>query len=105
MSYIRTVQSRAYDAYYDPTYTAAGAMGMDPRVASAMSTTNAVSGTTRFKYFRRPIMPRTTAVPPSVLLAPTATTNPTIPVEDVPEPSTKTAEVQTVRNGYDCIVQ
>lgn len=99
MSYTRTVQSRPYDAYYDPTYTASGAMGMDPRVAAAASTTNAVSGTTRFKYFRRPIMPRTNAIPPSILLAPTAVTNPTIPVEDEPEPLTRTTEVQTVRDA------
>ena len=96
MSYTRTVEARAYDNYFDPTYTAAGAPGLDPRVRAAVSTTNAVSGTTRFKYFRRPIMPRTNAIPPSILLAPTAVTNPTIPIEDEPEPLTKTAEVQTV---------
>jgi hypothetical protein len=96
MSFTRTVESRAYDAHFDPTFTPAGAMGMDPRVAAAMSTANAVSGTTRFKYFRRPIMPHTNAIPPSILLAPTATTNPTIPLEDEPEPFTRTAEVQTM---------
>ncbi|CAM9223040.1 unnamed protein product, partial [Ectocarpus fasciculatus] len=55
-----------------------------------------VSGTTRFKYFRRPIMPRTNAIPPSILLAPTAVTDPNIPIADEPEPLTRTTEVQTM---------
>lgn len=96
MSHTRTVESRPYDNYFDPTYTAAGAVGLDPRVRAAVSTTDAVSGTTRFKYFRRPIMPRTNAIPPSILLAPTAVTNPSIPIDDEPDPLTKTVEVQTM---------
>ena len=96
MSYTRTVQSRPYDQYFDPTYTSHANAHMDPRVVAAVSSTNAVSGTTRFKYFRRPIMPRTNAIPPSILLAPTAVTDPNIPIEDEPEPLTRTTEVQTV---------
>jgi hypothetical protein len=42
-------------------------------------------------------MPRMSAVPPSVLLAPTvASTDPGVPVEDIPEPPTKEAEIQTM---------
>jgi hypothetical protein len=98
MSFTRTVESRPYDSHYDPTYTTtrSAAMAFDPRVAAAMSTTNAVSGTTRFKYFRRPVMPRTNAIPPSILLAPTSTTNPALPLADRPQAATRTVEVQTV---------
>jgi hypothetical protein len=96
MSYTRTVESRAYDAYFDPTYTTSHHMATDPRVAAIISTTDTVSGAARYKYFRRPIMPRTSALPAAVLLAPTSVTNPTIPIEDIPEPLTKTVEVQTM---------
>ena len=41
-----------------------------------------VSGQQRFKYFKRPIMPRVNAIPPQVLLAATtAAVNPLIPEE------------------------
>jgi hypothetical protein len=97
MSRTRVVESRPYDAYFDPTFTSASAaMAMDPRVAAAVSSGAVVSGTTRFKFFRRPIMPRATAVPPSILLAPIVASAAVVPVQDLPEPPTKTVEVQTV---------
>eukprot|EP00604_Paraphysomonas_vestita_P001268 CAMPEP_0174824294 /NCGR_PEP_ID=MMETSP1107-20130205/32751_1 /TAXON_ID=36770 /ORGANISM="Paraphysomonas vestita, Strain GFlagA" /LENGTH=705 /DNA_ID=CAMNT_0016050873 /DNA_START=746 /DNA_END=2863 /DNA_ORIENTATION=- len=41
-------------------------------------------------------MPRISAIPPQILLAPTSSENPLIPVEEDPEPATKNAEVQTI---------
>lgn len=96
MSRTRTVESRAYDNNFDPVYTGPYTMHSDPRVATAISNTNVVSGQSRYKYFRRPVMPRISAIPPQILLAPTASDDPLVPVEDEPEPATKTAEVQTV---------
>eukprot|EP01035_Chromulina_nebulosa_P023396 gene23396-30321_t len=56
-----------------------------------------VSGQQRFKYFKRPIMPRVNAIPPQVLLAATtAAVNPLIPEEKKKEPVTKDAEIQTI---------
>jgi hypothetical protein len=97
MSYTRTVESRPYDTRYDPVYTGPYNIQSDPRVAAAASTSNVVSGQSRYKYFRRPVMPRVSAIPPQILLAPTTDDDPLVPVEDEPEPKTKHAEIQTVR--------
>lgn len=59
------------------------------------SSKTVVSGSHRFKYFKRPIMPRVSAVPPQILLAPTKTENPMVPVDNTVEPTVKDAEVQT----------
>jgi hypothetical protein len=92
------MESRPLDAAYDPTYIGPFTnVGMDARVRATVSGANVASGTTRYKYFRRPVMPRMSAVPPSVMLAPTvANTDPGVPVEDIPEPPTKEAEIQTM---------
>jgi len=92
------MESRALDFRYDPTFIGPFTqVRMDPRVAAQMSAPTAVAGATRFKYFRRPVMPRMSAIPPTVLLAPTvAETDPTVPLEDVPEPAQKSQEVQTM---------
>jgi hypothetical protein len=92
------MESRPMDARYDPTFIGPFTqVRMDPRVAAAMSAPTAVAGATRFKYFRRPVMPRMSAIPPTVLLAPTvASTDPTVPLEDIPEPPQKNQEVQTM---------
>ena len=92
------MESRPLDARYDPTFIGPFTqVRMDPRVAAAMSAPTAVAGATRFKYFRRPVMPRMSAIPPTVLLAPTvAATDPTVPLEDIPEPPQKNQEVQTM---------
>jgi hypothetical protein len=93
----RTVESRPYDAYFDPVFTTPqNYIQSDPRVAVAASAANVVAGSGRFKYFRRPIMPRISAIPPQVLLAPTTSDDPLIPIEEEPEPPTKNAEVQTM---------
>jgi hypothetical protein len=96
MSYTRTVESRAYDTHYDPVYTSSTNMRADPRVAAVMSTSDAVSGSERYQYFRRPVMPRISAIPAAVLLAPSVQDDFTASVEEDPEPSTRTVEVQTV---------
>ncbi len=87
-------ESRPYDQFFDATYTTS-AYRSDPRVAAAMSRPEAVSGSGRYSYFRRPIMPRMTAVPPQVLLAPTETIDPLAPVEEIEELPVKNQEVQT----------
>jgi len=98
MSHTRVIESRPYDSHYDPVYTGPyNNVGMDPRVRAAVSSTDVVSGTTRFKYFRRPIMPRISAVPPNLLLAPTSKEDPMVPIEEKPEPAVKNVEIQTVR--------
>ncbi len=92
------MESRPLDARYDPSFIGPYTqVRMDPRVAAAMSAPTAVAGATRFKYFRRPVMPRMSAIPPTVLLAPTvAETDPNVPLEDIPEPPQKNQEVQTI---------
>ena len=75
-------------------------MRIDPRVARQNSSSKVVSGQARYKYFRRPVMPRVSAIPPQILLAPTVDDDPLVPVEDEPEPLTKTVEVQTVSLSY-----
>lgn len=96
MSLTHVMESRPYDAHFDATYTGPyNNPRLDSRVAAALSSTNMVSGTMRFKYFRRPIAPRMSAMPPGVLLAPTKAHDPMVPVEEAPEPLVKNAEVQT----------
>lgn len=96
-TFTRTVESRPYDSRYDPTFTNPFTnASLDPRVMAAVSSTNAVAGTGRFKYFRRPIMPRISAIAPQVLLAPTNTENPLVGYVEELEPATKNAEIQTV---------
>ena len=92
------MESRPLDARYDPSYIGPFTqVRMDPRVVAQVSASTTVAGQARFKYFRRPVMPRMSAIPPSVLLAPTvASTDPSVPLEDVPEPPQKTQEVQTM---------
>lgn len=57
-----------------------------------------VSGSERFKYFKRPIMPRVSAIPPQILLAPVSATdnNPLIPVEKIDDSTVKDVGVQTM---------
>jgi len=98
MSLTRVTESRPYDARYDPSYTGPfhNNASMDPRVKAAISKPEMVAGAPRYKYFRRPIMPRMSAVPPNILLAPTNDNNPMVPVEEVAELLVKTVEVQTM---------
>lgn len=95
MSLSYVAESRAYDMVYDTTYVGPfHQASTDNRVK--MSSNTIVSGSSRYKYFRRPIMPRMNPVPPQVLLAPTAAIDPMIPTEVQPEPTLKTVEVQTM---------
>lgn len=98
MSRTHVMESRPLDAHYDSTFIGPFTnVQMDARVKASVSGPAVASGTARYKYFRRPVMPRMSAVPPSVLLAPTvASTDPGVPVEDIPEPPTKEAEIQTM---------
>ena len=97
MSQTRVTESRRYDAKYDTTFIGPFTnIQMDPRVVATVSSTNVVAGQERFKYFRRPIMPRMSAIPPQVLLAPTVAQDPTVPMAEIAEPLVKNVEVQTI---------
>ena len=74
-------------------------VGYFPNVnAICFSSCNAgvVAGTQRYKYSRRPIMPKLNAVPPQILLAPTVAQNPMAIVEELAEQDIKEKGVQTV---------
>lgn len=103
MSFTRVVETRAYDTYYDPVYTGPynNTAATDARVVTMMSSANNVSGAARFKYFKRPIMPRVNAIPPHLLLAPTSKDDPMVPIEAEPEPTVKSVEVQTMYRESD----
>jgi len=62
--------------------------------------TAVVSGTHRYKYFKRPIMPKVNAYPPQILLAPTTAgkeeNNPLIPIHEEVEKTVKDAGIQTL---------
>ena len=98
MSRTHVMESRPLDYRYDATFIGPYTnVRMDARVTHAVSNPQTVAGATRFKYFRRPVMPRMSAIPPTVLLAPTvANTDPGVPMEDIPEPPQKTQGVQTM---------
>jgi hypothetical protein len=67
---------------------------------SGGATQTVISGTHRFKYFKRPIMPRVNAYPPQVLLAPTVAAgvenNPLVPVPVEEDVATKEMGIQTM---------
>jgi len=56
---------------------------------------NIVSGTSRHKYFKKPLVPHLHAVAPSVLLAPTAKVDPMVRVVDDEGETVKDVGVQT----------
>ncbi len=64
----------------------------------ATSSATMISGTHRYKYFKRPIMPRVNAYPPQILLAPTSEgeNNPLVPIPVEPEAQVKETGVQTM---------
>lgn len=67
-------ESRAYDAYFDPVWASAGG----PRAPSVKFDATAMSGSGRFKFFQRPMVPHLDAVAPGVLLAPTLEHDPLV---------------------------
>ena len=99
MSWTRTVEQRAYDHLYDPVYTTPTTglyRNAAPAPVKALSQPgNDVSGASRHKYFKQPIVPHLHAVAPEVLLAPTAHQDPLVPPVDDDEPLTKAVAVQT----------
>lgn len=90
--------SRPYDAVFDSTYTTPFTSNVrtDARVRASVSKSGAVAGSERFKYNRRPIMPKLNAVPPQILLAPTVAQNPMAVIEEAAEPEIKDMGIQTV---------
>jgi hypothetical protein len=98
MSVIRTgvTESRPLDAMYDSSFVGPYTQSFtDKRVLSKLSSSNMVAGKSRFKYFRRPVMPVVSSASPQVLLAPT-NEDPLVPIEEETEPQVKTVEVQTM---------
>jgi len=97
---INVMESRPLDARYDPSFIGPFTnVGNDPRVTAVISSTDMVAGQARFKYFRRPVMPRINAIPAHILLAPTRAIDEAAKsgvVVDEPEPMVKDAEVQTL---------
>ena len=97
MSYTRVVESRVFDSVYDPVFTTpytaptAAPAGFSEQVRSGAL----VGGTSRHKFFSRPVVPHLDAVAPEVLLAPTEQTDPMQPPDEEPESRTKEAQVQT----------
>ncbi len=73
-------------------------MTVEARSSSGVASRTIITGTHRYKYFKRPIMPRVNAYPPQVLLAPTAQgeNNPLVPVSTEVEVSTKEMAIQTM---------
>jgi hypothetical protein len=65
---------------------------------TATSSATMVSGTHRYKYFKRPIMPRVNAYAPQLLLAPTGEgeNNPLVPLPQEVEAQVKDAGMQTM---------
>ena len=93
----RITESRAYDAAYDPVYTGPFSnTHTDPRVTAAVSSPAIVAGQGQFKYFRRPNMPKITAVAPHLLLAPPVRSEVNKNQNVIQEVATKDAEVQTM---------
>ncbi|KAH8073877.1 hypothetical protein JL721_2424 [Aureococcus anophagefferens] len=81
-------ESRAYDAYFDPVWATAGG----PKAPAVKFDAAAMSGSGRYKFFQRPMVPHLDAVAPGVLLAPTAEAT---PLDDAPESRVRDATVQT----------
>ena len=92
----RVVESRVFDGVYDPVVDAVhGADGRAGRLQRAGAVGRARGGTSRHKFFSRPVVPHLDAVAPEVLLAPTEQTDPMQPPAEEPESRTKEAQVQT----------
>ena len=98
-THTRVTESRTYDMVYDPTYIGPFTNSQnDPRVVARVSSTQSlVSGNEQFKYYKRPNMPRATALSPHILLSPSlqcdSADNYSEPVEEV---TMKDAVVQTM---------
>lgn len=89
-------ESRPLDAMYDSTFIGPFTQTItDKRVLSKLSSSNMVAGKTRFKYFRRPVMPVLASTSSQILLAPKVE-DPLVPAEEENEPHVKTVEVQTM---------
>eukprot|EP00750_Incisomonas_marina_P007997 INCI15140.1.p1 GENE.INCI15140.1~~INCI15140.1.p1 ORF type:complete len:674 (-),score=163.36 INCI15140.1:69-2090(-) len=103
MSYTRTVPNRPYDHMYDSTFTTStNTRAYRAQVrANPVNVSKEISGSARYKYFRRPVVPHMQTAPPEVVLA---RTQPAAEVqgdggrveeEEVPG-ATRSVEVQTL---------
>lgn len=71
MSYTRTVPNRPYDHMYDSTFTTStNTRAYRAQVrANPVNVSKEISGSARYKYFRRPVVPHMQTAPPEVVLA------------------------------------
>ena len=84
-------ESRAYDSFFDPVWTGAGAPKIPGGVVAFDA--SAMSGSGRYKFFQRPMVAQRDPMPASVLLAP-AREDP-LAAPEAPEARAKDRGVQT----------
>lgn len=68
-------ESRAYDQFFDPVWQTPNGPKPGPSVKFDAT---AMSGSGRFKFFQRPMVPHLDPVAPGVLLAPTLEHDPLV---------------------------
>jgi hypothetical protein len=86
------------NGFVDFSYCSSSLKMVTQNRPSGSTTQTTIAGTHRYKYFKRPIMPRVNAYPPQVLLAPTAQgeNNPLIPIPPEVEVSSREMAIQTM---------
>lgn len=98
MSRTYVSESRVYDYLYDPVFiTPYGRndCGGLSKQLSQPHEASMVSGTERYKYFKRPVIPQLDTLPAELILAPTADGDPLQPPLQEKEPATRTFGMQT----------
>ena len=96
---IAVQMERPHDFYFDPVYTVSSFAAAGAGAASIPTHVlrlGAVSGANRYKYFRAPSVPTLRTVPPEVLLSvDTHAQQAVAPIEQAPEPLSKTVGTQS----------
>lgn len=98
MSQTYVSESRVYDYLYDPVFVTPHGRndcGLVQKQLSQPHEASMVSGTERYKYFKRPVIPQLDTLPAELILAPTADGDPLQPPLQEKEPATKTCGMQT----------
>ncbi|CAM9861368.1 unnamed protein product, partial [Phaeothamnion confervicola] len=96
----RIVESRALDPHFDPVYVTPGRDNsafnpMRPELRIRADGGNPTKGPNQLKFLKRPLIPLLNALPPEILLAPTAHDDPARPRDPEPEPFQRDATTQT----------
>mmetsp|Transcript_28786 Transcript_28786/g.66479 ORF Transcript_28786/g.66479 Transcript_28786/m.66479 type:complete len:657 (-) Transcript_28786:93-2063(-) len=92
---------RSLDYYYDPDYTVSGVPRAVYRLAQgpAVPAAALVSGSNRYKYFKAPVVPSWSTVPPEVLLS--IEPPPKDPPQRPPSPPTRNVATQSDYRDQD----